>query len=151
MDLEIWYRWLLAGHIIAVIFWLAGLYYLPRIFVYHAQIRDKGGQADIFKIMEWRLAYIIMTPAMLGAWGFGLMLLLRPGFVDMTSIWFIIKFSAVIFLTAYHGFLLLYVHRFGRDSVTVSARFFRILNELAPLLTILIVIMVIIRPFKAFQ
>lgn len=149
MNLDLWYRWFLVGHIVAVIFWMAPLYYLPRLFVYHAETLRTSArdQAKIFEVMEARLAQIIMTPALLAAWVFGLLLLSRPSFTDIFSLWFYIKFTAIVVLTLYHVFLLICLRRFRLGQMIYSPRFFRLLNEIPPLLTILIVIMVIIRPF----
>ena len=141
------YSWILAFHLIAVMFWMAGMYYLPRLFVYHAEAMENGQPHDVFEIMEAKLLRIIMNPAMMAAWLFGLLLLLRDGFWASAGIWMHIKLGAVIFMSGYHGFLAAMRKKFLFGVLPRSSRFFRLINELPPILTIVIVIMVIVRPF----
>ncbi len=139
--------WLIAFHIIAVMFWMAGLYYLPRLFIYHAESIEQGEEIQIFRVMEQKLLRIIINPAMIAAWAFGLLLLFSPGFIDSSGIWLGVKLASVTLLAAYHGFLARIRKQFLTGQAPHSSSFFRKINEIPPLLTILIVIMVIIRPF----
>ena len=141
------YPWILAGHIIAVMFWMAAMYYLPRLFVYHAEAMSQGESYQIFERMEANLMRIIMTPAMLIAWAFGGTLLLRPGFWTDIEVWIFAKLFLVFFLTAYHGFLALMRRKFLGGKNPYSARVFRLINEIPPIMTIFIVILVVVRPF----
>ena len=140
--------WIKVGHIVSFIAWMAGLLYLPRLFVYHVDSTPGGGQSETFKVMERRLLKAIMTPAMLATWGFGLALMMIPGVVDFaTDGWFHAKLVAVVFLSGVHGFLAKTVRIFAEDMNERSARFFRILNEVPTVLMIAIVVLVIVRPF----
>jgi len=138
------YVWIKALHVIAIIAWMAGLLYLPRLFVYHAGV-GKGALSDTFKIMERRLYRYIMTPAMVAAWITGLFLAVESG--ALTAGWFHAKATLVVLLTAAHlhdGALL---RRFAQDANLHSPRYYRILNEFPTLLMIGVVILVIVRPF----
>ncbi len=136
-----------AFHVIAIIAWMAGLLYLPRLFVYHAQ-SPKGSQAsETFKVMERRLLSFITTPAMIASWVLGLILAFS-GLIDWSGDgWFHVKLVLVLALSAYHGYLARWTKDFSLDRNTRSARFYRIANEVPALLMIGIVIMVIVRPF----
>ncbi|MBM3576517.1 MAG: protoporphyrinogen oxidase HemJ [Alphaproteobacteria bacterium] len=138
------YAWIKALHVIAIISWMAGLLYLPRLFVYHAEI-GKGPQADTFKIMERRLYRYIMTPAMLVAWITGLYLAIEGG--ALSSGWFHAKATLVVLLTAAHIHDGVLLRRFAEDANVHSPRYYRIVNELPTLLMIGIVILVIVKPF----
>jgi len=140
--------WIRAAHIIAVMSWVAGLLYLPRLFVYHVDSTPGGGQSETFKVMERRLLKAIMTPAMLASWVFGLALLATPGVVDFSlDMWIYAKLTAVIAMSGLHGFLAKTVRIFAEDMNDRPARFFRILNEVPTGLMIVIVVLVIVRPF----
>ncbi|SFV37664.1 putative membrane protein [Devosia crocina] len=140
------YEWAKALHVISVIAWMAGMLYLPRLFVYHA-VAEKGSvQSETFKVMERRLLRAIMTPAMIASWVFGLTLV-HLGAADWGSGWTWSKAAFVLVLTAMHGILAGHVKRFGRDENTKPQRYFRIANEVPTLLMIGIVIMVIVKPF----
>ena len=141
------YLWLKALHVISVIFWMAGMAYLPRLFVYHAEAEVGSDKSETFKIMERRLLRGIINPAMVAAWILGGSLLLTPGLIDWSDGWIHVKLGLVILLSAYHGFLSRWRRAFERDEVPYSSRFFRIVNEIPPLFTIFIVILVIVRPF----
>jgi putative membrane protein len=139
-----YYLWIKALHVIAVIAWMAGLFYLPRLFVYHSKAEISSELSDTFKIMERRLLRIIMTPAMIASWLFGLMLVhILGGFPG----WLVVKLGAVLVLTAFHMLLARYVRRFGEDQRPKSERYFRIVNELPTVLLIVIVAMAVVKPF----
>ncbi|MFZ2019265.1 MAG: protoporphyrinogen oxidase HemJ [Methyloceanibacter sp.] len=136
-----------AFHIIAIIAWVAGLLYLPRLFVYHAQSKIGSEQSETFKVMEWRLLRYITTPAMLASWVLGLALAFS-GVIDWSKDgWFHAKLFLVLLLSAYHGLLAKWTKDFALDRNTRSPRFYRIANEVPTLLMILIVILVVVRPF----
>jgi protoporphyrinogen IX oxidase len=142
------YLWVKAFHIIAVISWMAGLLYLPRLFVYHTMAEPGGEAARFFEIMERRLLKAIMTPAMLIAWILGLYLVFGLGAVSFsTEIWFQLKLGLLIVLTAYHFFLSGCVKTFASGANTRSTRFYRIINEVPTIVMILVVCLVIFRPF----
>ncbi len=141
------HEWILAFHIISVMFWMAGMYYLPRLFVYHAEAIEIGTAHEVFEVMELKLLRIIMNPALIASWVFGLSLLFSPGFLESADFWLVIKLSLVIILTAYHGFLARLRRQFLQENTLYSSRFFRMINEIPPLFTIIIVIMVVVRPF----
>ena len=136
--------WLKALHIIAVIAWMAGLLYLPRLFVYHADAIVPETRAT-FQIMERRLLKVIMTPAMIVTWLAGLSLTLASWSSLVVSSWFYLKLLLVIALTGFHGVLARWHRLFDRNAH--SARFYRFMNEVPTLLMIFIVILVVVRPF----
>ena len=135
-----------AFHVIAIIAWMAGLLYLPRLFVYHAD-SDKGSeQSETFKVMEKRLLRYITTPAMIASWILGLYLAFTV--IDWKADgWFHAKFGLVLLLSAFHGALAKWTKDFAADRNTHDARFYRMMNEVPTLLMIGIVILVIVRPF----
>tara|TARA_B100000029_G_scaffold494907_1_gene559250 strand:+ start:1325 stop:1759 length:435 start_codon:yes stop_codon:yes gene_type:complete len=133
-------------HLIAVISWMAGLLYLPRIFVYHEENKDNLKTSETFKIMERKLYFYIMMPAMILSWIFGLLLIGNIGFGQLTNIWLQIKLILVIILTGYHIFLGACLKKFYNNSNTFSSRFYRIFNEVPTILLILIVFIVIFKP-----
>jgi len=133
-------------HLIAVISWMAGLLYLPRIFVYHVENKNEENISNVFKVMEKKLFFYIMTPAMVLSWLFGLLLLGSIGFDQLGSKWLQIKLILIIILTVYHFFLGICLKRFSLDKNTYSSKFYRILNEVPTLLLILIVFIVIFKP-----
>ena len=132
-------------HLIAVVSWMAGLLYLPRIFVYHSEA-DHLSQKEIFKTMERKLFYYIMTPAMILSWLFGLVLIHEIGFQQLASLWLQLKLVLVLLLTAYHFYLGLLLNRFKLDLNKKSSKFYRYINEIPTLLLILIVFIVIFKP-----
>lgn len=138
-------RWILAFHIIAVVAWFAGLFYLPRLFVYHADASDKIG-IERFKVMEHKLYYYIMTPAAIVTIALGLWLLFLNFSSYMSMGWMHIKLLLVLILIIYHLYCGHIVKLFKRDKNLYSARFFRIFNELPTLLLIAIVILVVVQP-----
>lgn len=141
------YVWILSFHLISVMFWMGGMYYLPRLFAYHAEAMEKGKPYDVFERMEHRLLRIIINPAMIAAWVFGLLLLFSPGQIENAGYWLHVKLAAVVGLSAYHGMLAGWRRKFLTGIPPKSSRFFRLVNEIPPILTILIVIMVIVKPF----
>ena len=141
------YTWLLSLHLISVMFWMAGMYYLPRLFVYHAEAIENNEPFKVFEGMEYNLIRIIINPAMIAAWIFGLLLLFSPGQIESAGYWLPIKLFAVIFLSAYHVMLSSWRKKFLLETPPKSSNFFRMINEIPPILTILIVIMVIVKPF----
>ncbi|WP_192895665.1 protoporphyrinogen oxidase HemJ [Arsenicitalea aurantiaca] len=139
--------WVTALHVISVIAWMAGLLYLPRLFVYHADAERGSVQSETFKIMERRLYRAIMTPAMIASWVFGLWLAFGYGVVDWSMGWMWLKAALVIALSGAHGFLGRELRAFATDSNTRPQRFFRMINEVPTLLMVGIVIAVIVKPF----
>jgi putative membrane protein len=139
-------EWVKALHVIAVIAWMAGMLYLPRLFVYHADAEKGSIQSETFKIMERRLYRGITTPAMIATWVFGLWMVFA-GLVDWSSIWPWVKAAFVIALSGFHGFLGRNLRNFASDANTRSSKFFRAINEIPTLLMIVIVIAVIVKPF----
>jgi putative membrane protein len=147
------YPWILAFHLISVMFWMAGMYYLPRLYVYHAEayeMDEKGANTETvatFEVMELKLLRIIINPAMIAAWIFGLLLLFSPGLIASSGAWLPVKLLAVVILSVYHGFLARWRKQFLAGTAPHSSVFFRKINEIPPILTVLIVIMVIVKPF----
>ena len=133
-------------HLISVISWMAGLLYLPRIFVYHAENNDDRKISDVFKVMEKKLYLYIMTPAMILSWLFGLLLIHSIGFQQLGQTWMILKIIFVIFLTLYHFYLGQTLNKFKIDQNTHSHKFYRLINEIPTILLILIVFVVIFKP-----
>jgi|TARA_B110000971_G_scaffold81499_1_gene83612 putative membrane protein len=133
-------------HLIAVISWMAGLLYLPRIFVYHVENLKEKNTSLVFKTMERKLYYYIMTPAMLLTWIFGLILISSLGFEVLSTTWIKLKLLLVILLTSYHFYLSKLLNDFKIDQNTKSSRFFRAINEVPTILLILIVFIVIFKP-----
>jgi len=141
------YPWIKSLHIVSMVAWMAGLLYLPRLFVYHAMAPVGSDRSETFKIMERRLQRGIMTPAMIATWVFGLMLAGTPGLVDWRMGWIWAKLALVVALSAFHMVLARWCDGFNTNSNTHSARFFRIVNELPTLALIAIVLLVVVKPF----
>ena len=133
-------------HLISVISWMAGLLYLPRIFVYHAENNDDRKVSDVFKVMEKKLYLYIMTPAMILSWLFGLLLIHSTGFQQLGQTWMILKIIFVIFLSLYHFYLGQTLNKFKIDQNTHSHKFYRLINEIPTILLILIIFVVIFKP-----
>ena len=133
-------------HLIAVISWMAGLLYLPRIFVYHSQYSTKPIISDVFKTMERKLFFYIMTPAMTLSWLFGLLLIHEIGFHQLGQTWMILKLIFVVLLTIYHFYLGRILGQFKLDLNVHSHKFFRFINEIPTLLLILIIFVVVFKP-----
>jgi putative membrane protein len=139
------YLWIKAFHVIAIVAWMAGMLYLPRLFVYHSESQKGSIQSETFKIMERRLLKAIINPAMIVAWILGLVLVWQGGWI--ASGWLHAKVALVLALSAVHGMLAKQVKVFGRDENTQPTRYFRILNEVPTVLLVGIVILVIVKPF----
>ena len=132
-------------HLITVISWMAGLLYLPRIFVYHSENNNEI-ISNVFKTMEKRLFYYIMTPAMILSWAFGLVLVHEIGFDQLANLWLQLKFILVALLTIYHFYLGSMLNKFKLDQNTKTAKFYRYINEIPTLLLIFIVFIVVFKP-----
>jgi protoporphyrinogen IX oxidase len=141
------YPWIKALHIVSVIAWMAGLLYLPRLFVYHAVEAPGSAPSEIFKVMERRLLRAIMNPTMVSTYVFGILLASTPGVVDWSSGWIYAKLVLVLGLTAAHHEMMRWQIAFAEDRNTRPQRFFRIANEIPTLLMIAIVILVVVKPF----
>jgi putative membrane protein len=139
------YLWLKALHVIAVISWMAGMLYLPRLFVYHAGAKTGSEQAETFKVMEGRLLKFIMTPAMIVTWLAGIALVVLGQW--MGAGWFHAKLALVLVMTVMHGLFSHWTTEFAYDRNTHTQKFFRIVNEIPTLLLIVIVILVVVKPF----
>ena len=138
--------WIRAFHVIAVIAWMSGMLYLPRLFVYHTETAPGSAESERFKVMERKLLRIIMNPAMIAVWLFGLVQVwLIPGILDEG--WLQAKLTLVLILSGLHGYFAATVKKFARDANDKTARFYRVLNEIPAVLMILIVILVIVQPF----
>ena len=139
------YPWFKAFHVIAVIAWMAGMLYLPRLFVYHCDAKPGSRQSETFKIMERRLLRAIINPAMIAVWVLGLWLAWRGGYY--ASGWLQVKVTLVLAMSGLHGFLARWVRQFGADQNRHSVKFYRIINEVPTVLMISIVILAIVKPF----
>jgi putative membrane protein len=139
------YLWLKAFHIVAVISWMAGMLYLPRLFVYHAIAKVGSDQSETFKVMERRLLKAIINPAMTAAWLFGAWLAWSGGW--LTAPWFLAKLALVIALSGLHGYLARIVKQFAADQNRHTQKFYRIVNEIPTVLMIFIVLLATVKPF----
>jgi protoporphyrinogen IX oxidase len=139
------YLWVKAVHVIAIISWMAGMLYLPRLFIYHCDAEKGSVQSETFKIMERRLLTIIMNPAMIIAWALGLWLGWTGGY--LMAPWFLAKIALVLGLSAVHGSFSASVRAFAEDRNTKTPRQWRMINEIPTLLMVGIVILVIVKPF----
>lgn len=138
------YLWVKAVHVIAIISWMAGMLYLPRLFIYHCDAAAGSQQSETFKVMERRLLTVIINPAMVLSWVLGLWLAWQGGF--FTAGWLHAKLACVIALSGVHGYFSAAVRRFGEDRNTVSAKAWRLWNEVPTVLMIAIVILVVVKP-----
>jgi putative membrane protein len=141
------YLWLKALHIIAVISWMAGLLYLPRLFVYHVDAQSGSEKSETFKIMERRLLRFIMRPAMIATWVFGGLMLWVNFDGLMSQGWIHVKLLLVVLMTGLHHAMGAWVRKFAADVNTKSARFYRIMNEVPTVMMIVIVILAVVKPF----
>lgn len=142
------YPWLKAGHIISVISWMAGIFYLPRLFVHHSEKVEVPSQTDrLFSMMESKLLKVIMTPAMLATWGFGLSLTVIPGVLDWSDIWPWVKLMSIVAMTWFHFWLAKRQRDFELGDNQLTGKTYRIMNEVPTVLLLVIVIMVVVRPF----
>jgi protoporphyrinogen IX oxidase len=141
------YPWLKALHIVSVVAWMAGLLYLPRLFVYHAGVASGSDTSETFKVMERRLFNAIMTPAMIATYLFGIALAMTPGIIAWNAAWIWLKLVLVAGLTVFHLCLGAWRTEFAADNNRRTARFYRMVNELPTLLLIAIVVLVVVKPF----
>ncbi len=141
------FLYLKAIHLIAAFAWMAGMFYLPRLYVYHAEAGANTPQAETFKVMERRLLKVIMNPAMIVTIAIGLWLAFGAAAVDMKAGWLHAKIGLVVLMVVLHGFLAKWRRDFEADRIPHSSRFFRIVNEAPTVLLTGIVIMVVVRPF----
>ena len=141
------YPWTKSLHVIAMIAWMAGLLYLPRLFIYHCDVARGSVESERFKVMERRLLKFIMNPAMIATWCFGLALVATPGIVDWSAGWWHVKLLCIVLMSGVHGALSARRRAFLEDRNTKPQRYFRILNEVPTVLMIIIVFMVIAKPF----
>ena len=139
------YLWIKALHIIAVIAWMAGMLYLPRLFVYHAGVAAGSPQSETFKVMERRLLRFIMTPAMTATWLFGIALVIQGQY--FTATWFHLKLVLVLLMSLLHGLLARWTRDFAYDRNTRTPKFYRVANEIPTLLLIVIVALATVKPF----
>tara|TARA_Y100000813_G_scaffold16999_1_gene11488 strand:- start:933 stop:1376 length:444 start_codon:yes stop_codon:yes gene_type:complete len=140
------YAWVKALHIISVIAWMAGMLYLPRLYVYHADALQGSDKSETFKIMERRLLRAIMNPAMVSSIIFGLLLMQAAGPAIWDTIWFPIKVASIVGMIIQHMFLARWRREFAEDRNKRPARFYRFMNEVPTVLMIVIVIMVVVKP-----
>jgi putative membrane protein len=138
------YRWELALHIICFTAWMAGIFYLPRLYVYHCQVKPGSEESARFKVMERRLLKQIMTPAMIATWGLGILLVLTPGAVDWGAAWWWTKLTSVILMSGFHGACSKWRRNFANDANVKPERFYRIANEVPTLLFVIIVLSVVV-------
>ena len=144
IDVSLWVK---AIHVVAVIAWMGGMLYLPRLYVYHTQVAPGSPQSELFKVMERRLLRAIINPAMIVAVVFGIILLATPDVIDWGAGWIWVKLVFVMGMGAVHGFYSRWRRDFEADRNQRSARYYRAWNEVPTVLIIVIVIMVIVRPF----
>jgi protoporphyrinogen IX oxidase len=140
------YLWIKSLHVIAVISWMAGMLYLPRLFVYHAAQEKGSANSEMLKIMEYRLLKYIINPAMFVAWLSGLWLVYSAAYWD--NYWFLMKFILVLAMSAVHGMLAKERRHFAADENNRSQKYFRVINEIPTVLMIGIVVLVILKPFQ---
>ena len=142
------YPWTKSFHIVAMVSWMAGLFYLPRLYVYHAERGKPGGElSETLKIMEFKLLKYIMNPAMIATWILGILLAMTPGVVDWSAGWFYMKVLCVLALSGFQGWLTARGRDFAADRNLATGRTYRLMNEIPTLALIMIVILVIVRPF----
>ncbi|MBC8050498.1 MAG: protoporphyrinogen oxidase HemJ [Chitinophagales bacterium] len=142
------YLWIKAFHVIAVTAWMAGMFYLPRLYVYHAESAAGSPQSETFKVMERRLLRIIINPAMIATWVLGLYLIFGPDGLGLSGNgWLHVKIALVVAMTVFHIMLSKWRKEFERDENRRSPKFYRLANEVPPVLMVFIVILVIVKPF----
>jgi putative membrane protein len=142
-----WFLWLKVFHVVSVVTWMAGLFYLPRLFIYHCDMSPDSEASELFKVMERRLMVAIMRPAMIASLLSGVLLFVAGQF-EFLQVWVLGKLAAVFLLLLYHGALEIYLRQLAHDLRIKSARFFRVINEVPTLLLIIIVVFVVIKPFQ---
>ena len=142
------YPWLKAGHIISMISWMAGIFYLPRLFVHHSEKVNVPSDTDrLFSMMESKLLKIIMTPAMIATWGFGLSLAVIPGILNWSEAWPWVKLISIVAMTLFHLWLAKRQSDFEKSENHLTGKTYRIINEVPTILLVIIVVMVVVRPF----
>lgn len=143
-----YYPYIKSLHVISIVAWMAGLFYLPRLFVHHTEQVEKGSDTDrLFQMMEYKLLRVIMNPAMFATWIFGLCLVFTPGIVDWSAGWPWVKALMVLGLTWFHHWLGRRRKELAAGSCTISGKTFRLMNEVPTVLLVILVFMVIARPF----
>jgi putative membrane protein len=138
-----WFHWFLAFHIISFTCWMAGMFYLPRLYVYHCQTTQGTAESERFKVMEVKLLRMIINPAMIATYIFGTLLILTPGAVNWHAAWWWTKIICVLLMTGFHGALSRWRRDFLNDRNTHSEKFYRIVNEIPTILFIIIVLVVV--------
>jgi len=141
------YPWIKALHVISVIAWMAGMFYLPRLYVYHCETKPGSAESERFKVMEYKLLRFIINPAMIATFGFGSALASTPGAIDWHAGWWWTKLGALLLMFGFHGAVSKWRRMFMEDRNQKPARFYRMANEVPTVLMIVIVVMVIVRPF----
>ncbi len=142
------YPWLKAGHIISMISWMAGIFYLPRLFVHHSEKVNVPSDTDrLFSMMESKLLKVIMTPAMIATWGFGLSLAVIPGILNWSEAWPWVKLISIVAMTLFHLWLAKRQSDFEKSENHLTGKTYRIINEVPTILLVIIVVMVVVRPF----
>ena len=141
------YPWIKSFHVIAMVAWMAGMFYFPRLLVYHCETKPGSSDSERFKVMEHRLMRQIINPAMMATFLFGILLVLTPGVVDWSDHWWHVKLAAVLLMVGFHGAMSRWRRDFLNDRNTKPQRFYRIANEVPTVLLTIIVIMVIVKPF----
>ena len=141
------YLWLKALHVISMVAWMAGMFYLPRLFVYHTQTAVGSQGSELFKVMERKLLRFIINPAMIATWLFGILMLVAQHGMFLQQPWFHVKLTALIGLQIFHAFCSRWRKAFLHDRNQHSDKFFRMANEIPTVLFIVIVIMVVVKPF----
>jgi putative membrane protein len=147
MNLTSLYLWIKAFHIISVISWMAALFYLPRLYVYHSQTVPGSAMSNQFLVMEDRLIRIIMNPAMILTYVFGILLFMTPGVVSMSEGWFHVKLFLVLLLSALHGLAIKWHKDFKLEKRNINHVYFRVANEIPVVIMIAIVVLVVVKPF----
>lgn len=146
--LTLFYPWIKAAHVVSMIAWMAGMFYLPRLYVYHTMLAPGTAESERFKVMERRLLKQIINPAMISTWLFGILLLLTPGVIDWAHDgWWHVKFTMVLLMSGFHGAMSKWRREFLEDRNRRGHKFYRIANEVPTVLMLVIVVMVIVRPF----
>ena len=140
-----YYLWIKAAHVFAVVSWMAGLLYLPRLLAYHCKAVVGGEASEMLKTMERRLLAIIMGPAMVATWVLGLAL---AGLLGSADLWLMVKFAGVAGLTGFHIWMSRFARAFARDERSRDERFFRLVNEVPAVLMAVVLVMVIVKPFS---
>jgi len=142
------YPWVKALHVISLIAWMAGMFYLPRLFVYHTMLAPGSAESERFKVMERRLLKQIINPAMIATWIFGILLVLTPGIIDWAADgWWHVKLAMVLLMSGFHGAMSKWRREFLEDRNRRSHKFYRIANEVPTVLMVVTVVMVIVKPF----